>query len=431
VIELEQMFDVFENTMSLHLRENLTPQVKHGKPGEWSLDSISDDILTRDYLESLTQELLQYVDEETNAFIEDDQELVQVMQLQNYRIVITIPPFSDAYEITVVRPTIQRSLVEYNLPELLTQRLELRAEGILIAGAPGHGKSTFAAGLTNFYADQEKIIKTIEKPRDLQLDDRITQFTTLPEDVEKLADVLLLMRPDYVIFDEIRKNLDFTVYTDMRLAGVGMVGVIHATQPIDAIQRFVSRIELGLIPNVIDTVIFIYNGEVDTVLSLKMLVKTPSGFNDQGLARPVIEVRDFSTKKPLYEMFSFGEQVVVIPLDAHHQKKRKSKPSRRKSNSRRDRKRDFSFDLSAKSKYVVSDRQIGVEQIIETRKNLIVKLESGFEFEQVQLLIGPQIMMNAIVNDQGEIKLSRKKATTKRLERFLDNADASLTVKVI
>ncbi|MFV2014393.1 MAG: ATPase, T2SS/T4P/T4SS family [Candidatus Heimdallarchaeota archaeon] len=431
MIELQQMFDVFENTMSLHLRENLNPQVKHGRPGEWSLDPISDEILTRDYLESLTQEILQYADEEPNAFIEDDQELVQVIQLQNYRIVITIPPFSDAYEITIVRPTIQRTLEEYNLPELLVQRLEEGAEGILIAGAPGHGKSTFAAGLTYFYADQKKIIKTIEKPRDLQLDDRITQFTTLPEDVEKLADVLLLMRPDYVIFDEIRKNLDFTVYTDMRLAGVGMVGVIHATQPIDAIQRFVSRIELGLIPNVIDTVIFIYNGEVDTVLSLKMVVKTPSGFNDQGLARPVIEVRNFLSKRPLYEMFSFGEQIVVIPLDGYKSKKRKPKTTRHKGSSRRDHKKDFFFDLSPKSKYSTSDRQIGVQQIIETKKNLIVKLANGYEFEQVQILIGPQIMMNAIVNDQGEIKLSRKKATTKRLERFLDNADSPLTIRVI
>ncbi|MHA2031547.1 MAG: hypothetical protein ACW99Q_19385 [Candidatus Kariarchaeaceae archaeon] len=420
MIELAKMFDVYENTMSLHLRENLNPQVKHGRPGEWSLDPISDDILTRDYLEILTQEILQFADEEPNAFIEDDQELVQVIQLQNYRIVITIPPFSDAYEITVVRPTIQRTLGEYELPDLLLQRLERRAEGILIAGA-----------LTNFYADQRKIIKTIEKPRDLQLDDRITQFTTLPEDVEKLADVLLLMRPDYVIFDEIRKNLDFTVYTDMRLAGVGMVGVIHATQPIDAIQRFVNRIELGLIPNVIDTVIFIYNGDVDVVLSLKMVVKTPSGFNDQGLARPVIEVRNFMNKKPLYEMFSFGEQIVVIPMDGTQEKKPRTRPSRRKQSSKKSRKGDYTFDLSMKSKYSTSDTQIAIQQIIETKKHLIVKLEKGYEYEQVQLLIGPQIMMNAVVNDIGEIKLSRKKATTKRLERFLDSADVPLTIRAI
>ena len=42
----------------------------------------------------------------------------------------------------------------------------------------------------------------------------------------------------------------------MRLAGVGMVGVVHASRAVDAIQRFIRRIELGLIPNIINTVIF-------------------------------------------------------------------------------------------------------------------------------------------------------------------------------
>lgn len=431
MIELKQMFDVFENTMSLHLRENLYPQVKHGTPGEWSLDPISDDILNRDFLESLTQTILEFADEEANAFIEDDQELVQVIQLLNYRIVITIPPFSDAYEITVVRPTVQKELNEYNIPEKLLSRLEERAEGILIAGAPGHGKSTFAAALTNFYADQHKIIKTIEKPRDLQLDDRITQFTTLPEDVEKLADVLLLMRPDYVIFDEIRKNLDFTVYTDMRLAGVGMVGVIHATQPIDAIQRFVNRIELGLIANVIDTVIFIFNGDVETVLSLKMLVKTPSGFNDQGLARPVIEVRNFLNRKPLYEMFSFGEQIVVIPLDGNQEfKQRKKKPKRDRS-YKQPRNKKRSFEIPMESKFVSEGTNIPILEIIETKKHLILKVESGHEFEQIQLMIGPQIMMNAVIDPNSDIKLSRKRATTKRLERFMDKAESPLIIRSV
>ncbi len=431
MIELKQMFDVFENTMSLHLRENLNPQVKHGTPGEWRLEPISDEILNRDFLESLTQTILEIADEEPNAFIEDDQELVQVIQLHNYRIVITIPPFSDAYEITVVRPTVQKELNEYNIPEKLLSRLEERAEGILIAGAPGHGKSTFAAALTNFYADQQKIIKTIEKPRDLQLDDRITQFTTLPEDVEKLADVLLLMRPDYVIFDEIRKNLDFNVYTDMRLAGVGMVGVIHATQPIDAIQRFVNRIELGLIANVIDTVIFIFNGDVDAVLSLKMLVKTPSGFNDQGLARPVIEVRNFLNRKPLYEMFSFGEQIVVIPLDGNQEfTQRKKKPKRDRS-YKRPRNKKRSFEISMESKYVPEGSNIPILEIIETKKHLILKVEGGHEFEQIQLMIGPQIMMNAVIDPNGDIKLSRKRATTKRLERFMDKAESPLVVRSV
>ena len=69
----------------------------------------------------------------------------------------------------------------------------------------------------------------------------------LPETITQLAishgssekcDILLLSRPDYTIFDEIRNTKDFELFADLRLSGVGMVGVLHATKAVDAIQRF-------------------------------------------------------------------------------------------------------------------------------------------------------------------------------------------------
>jgi ATPase len=436
VRELEAMFEVFENTMSVHLRENRPMQAKHGKPGEWDLDVLDEEVLNKEYLMALAESILQLAQTQDNAFIEDDQELVQVVQLENFRIVITSPPFSDAHEITIVRPTMQKSFDSYQLSNVLVDRLEDRAEGILIAGAPGHGKSTFAAALTNLYADQNKIIKTIEKPRDLQLDDRVTQFTMLPSDIEKLADVILLMRPDYVIFDEIRKNVDFSVYTDMRLAGVGMVGVIHATKPIEAVQRFVSRIELGLIPSIIDTIIFIKNGEVDGALSLKMVVKTPAGFRDESLARPVIEVRDFLDKRPLYEMFSFGEQVVVIPVDQAYDdsfRKRDRRPRKGKSwkSNQKWYDKHKGNRFSRPNNYVPDEFVFNQIEIVELKNHLILKLGNKFANQQVQLMIGPQVIMNTTVDNRGDAKLARKKATTKRLERMLDSADEPLSVQLI
>jgi ATPase len=35
----------------------------------------------------------------------------------------------------------------------------------------------------------------------------------------------------------------------------------------------------------------------------------------EDLARPVVEVKDFHTGQLVYELYSFGEQVVVMPLD--------------------------------------------------------------------------------------------------------------------
>jgi ATPase len=131
----------------------------------------------------------------------------------------------------------------------------------------------------------------------------------------EIHDILLLSRPDYTIFDEIRDTEDFRLYTDLRLAGIGLVGVIHSSTAIDAIQRFIGRLELGVIPSVLDTIIYIESGQIGRILEVKMTVKVPAGLFESDLARPVVEVRDFNIGEVVYEMYTFGEQTVVIPLE--------------------------------------------------------------------------------------------------------------------
>lgn len=181
--------------------------------------------------------------------------------------------------------------------------------------------STFAQALAEYYANQDKIVKTVEAPRDLILPEKITQYSISYGDAQEIHDILLLSRPDYTIFDEMRNTDDFKLFADLRLAGVGMVGVVHATSPVDAIQRFIGRVEMGVIPQVIDTVIFIKNGFVNKVLELKMTVKVPSGMTEADLARPVVVVNDFETGKLAYEIYSYGEQTVVIPVQESRGKK--------------------------------------------------------------------------------------------------------------
>ena len=64
-----------------------------------------------------------------------------------------------------------------------------------------------------------------------------------------------------------------------------MVGVVHASDPVSAVQRFMSRIELGMIPHIVDTVIFVKAGKIEQVLELKLVVKVPSGMNEPDLAK--------------------------------------------------------------------------------------------------------------------------------------------------
>ena len=311
-LKLEKFFD--EITMSVHLRENVMPYAKKGMPGNWAFKALRKKVLSQDEIQEISREIIEDAKLRRDSFIEIERFGSTIVQLGRYRIVITRPPFSDGWEITAVRPVRKLSLEDYKLTEKLMKRIAEQAEGILIAGGPGMGKSTFAQALAEFYASKDKIVKTIEAPRDLILPDNITQYAISHGDAQEIHDILLLSRPDYTIFDEMRNTKDFELFADLRLSGVGMVGVVHATNSIDAIQRFIGRIEMGVIPQVIDTVVFIKNGFINKVLSLKMTVKVPSGMTEADLARPVVVVNDFETGKLEYEIYSYGEQTVVIPV---------------------------------------------------------------------------------------------------------------------
>jgi ATPase len=70
-----------------------------------------------------------------------------------------------------------------------------------------------------------------------------------------------------------------------------------------------------MIPQVVDTVVYIEAGRVDTVYDVETEVKVPEGLTAEDLARPVIQISDFETGKPAYEIYTFNRQVVTVPLD--------------------------------------------------------------------------------------------------------------------
>lgn len=313
-LSIEKFFD--DTTMSIHLKENVVPMAKKGRPGHIDFVVLNEKRYNHRELKEIVDEILDKAKSDPKTYLESEKEGSFVVQSREYRISIAYPPFSEALEITIVRPVANVDLNEYNLSDKLLHRIRTNAEGILISGSPGAGKSTFVQAIAKYYSSKlNKIVKTMESPRDLQLPDEITQYSPLEGSMENTADVLLLVRPDYTIYDELRKNSDFNIFADMRLAGVGMIGVVHATRPIDAIQRIASRVELGVIPSIVDTSIYIEDGEVTSVYETKMTVKVPTGMKEADLARPVIEVRDFETGELKNEIYTYGEQTIVMDMD--------------------------------------------------------------------------------------------------------------------
>ncbi|MFA4639919.1 PINc/VapC family ATPase [Pyrococcus kukulkanii] len=456
---LEDFFD--EETMSVHLKAGVKPLAKKGRPGEWRLVPIRDKPLTEEELEEIADDIVERARRDPESFIELDEPGATVVQLRSYRIVIARPPFSDRIEITAVRPVKKLSIEDYNLSEKLLERLKEKAEGILVAGPPGAGKTTFVQALAEWYGSMGKIVKTMEKPRDLQVSEEITQYTALNGSMEKTGDVLLLVRPDYTIFDEMRKTSDFLIYTDLRLAGVGMVGVVHATKPIDAIQRFIGRVELGMIPQIVDTVIFIKAGRVAKVLTLEYKVKVPTGMKEEDLARPVIEVRDFETGQLEYEIYTFGEEVSVVPI-----KKEEKAPALKLAEKRLKQEiQRFLPDVYAEVELVSPhkaviyadefdiptiigkkgkriqelEKRLGISidvksfaekqpevkekipvEIEEKKKSIVLRVSPDYARKPLRFYAGNDYVFTATPSKKGVVKVSKSSPVGKLLKRYLD-----------
>jgi ATPase len=311
-LSLDQYFD--EETIAVTLKERAPPMAKKGKLKDLRLVTLRDMPMSEHELRSMAQEILERAKRDPDGFIELERRGITVVQIGSLRISIARRPFSDGMEITAVRPLIDVSLDDYNMAPEIKRRILGTRRGMLIAGPPGAGKTTLAQSLATFLADSDFIVKTMEAPRDLQVPDHITQYTALEGSMVNTAEALLLVRPDYVIFDELRKNEDFSVFADMRLAGMGMIGVVHAMAVHDALQRFCGRVDYSVLPQVINTIIYVSRGEIIKVYDLELVIKVPEGMPADLHPRPVVVVREHARQQIEIEVFRYEGETLVMPL---------------------------------------------------------------------------------------------------------------------
>jgi len=448
---IEKYFD--SNTMSVHIRQDCVVKAKIGSPGKWKYTDITKKVLTQEEVKLLYVDVIENAKASKDGFIETERKSSIIAQIGRFRIVLCKPPLSDGYEITAVRPVKTLKFEDYKMSEKLKERLMKNAEGILVSGAPGQGKTTFIQALALKFLNEKKSIRTIESPRDLDVPVEISQYSMNYSIPSELQNILLLSRPDYTFFDEVRNTEDFRLFKDLRLSGIGMVGVIHATKPIDAIQRFVGRIELGIIPHILDTVVFISEGKISKAFRINIEVKVPSGMTESDLARPIVTVYDFDSGKLEFEIYSYGEETVVMPVIMEKksnplfllaEKKLKEELSkydadvelinefsavlrvdkemvpellgRARSNiNSLQKKYGLSFKVLERAKRRKSDKQELEFSVETTAKDLILKLKSGNEDKPIDIFIEDDFLMSAKASKKGIIKMSLTSGLSKVL----------------
>ena len=411
---------------SVHIKEGIPIRVKKGLPGDIELISIGKEI-DEDEINKIIKDIEEYARVTKKRDKQIIRDGAKVIQLDKFRITITMPPFSDKPEITIIKPIKKLKISDYDIPKKLMERIESAAEGILVAGSPGSGKSTFASSLAEFYSTKNKIVKTIESPKDLQVNPEISQYGQLEGDFEKTAEILLLVRPDYTVFDEVRKTRDFMIFADLRLSGVGMIGVVHASNPVNSIQRFIERIEMGMISNIVDTVIFLKDGKIEKTYQLELVMKVPTGMLEADLTRPVIEIRDFIDSTLEYEIYTYGEEKVIIPVIEIEKKERQTKDVSMKKLKESYAKYEGDMDiemLSSKRALIKTDKK-NIPEIIGRNGQNIMDMEKRLgikiDVEPSNNALGRNI--NHVIHETGNNLdiLFKRKLDGKTLNVYIDD----------
>ena len=311
-LAIDQFFD--EHTIAVYLKERIAPTAKKGTISDMKLVKIRDQPTSEYELRAMAQEILERAKRDPDGFIEVEKRGITIVQIGSMRIAIARRPFSDGMEITAVRPIVDVTLKDYTKADVITKRITGEKRGLIIAGSPGSGKTTLAQSVATFLSESGFVVKTMEAPRELQVPDQITQYTALDGSMANTADVLLLVRPDFVIFDELRKNEDFNVFGDMRLAGLGMVGVIHANGVRDAVQRFSNRVDFSVLSQVVNTIIFVKQGIISKIYDVGFTIKVPNGMSGDVHMRPVTTITDHETGQLVLDVFRYDGETIVMPV---------------------------------------------------------------------------------------------------------------------
>ena len=194
---------------------------------------------------------------------------------------------------------------------------------------------------------------------------------------------------------------------------------------------------------------------ISSILSLILKVKVPSGMQERDLVRPVIEIRDFENNKLEYELYSYGEETVVIPVQNEKKAPIKELASRQIENELQREIPGIKAELISNNRAViyVPESEIGRiigkkgERISEIEKRLGVSIDvqsldeskaeikynlsdrgNSLIFYVSGSLTGKEVdfygndgfLFTARVGMKGEIKINKKSKMARRLVKMLD-----------
>ncbi len=246
------------------------------RPGELALERaggwtwLEAPELTETWLTTLAKAAAAYTAQDISA----DAPICSTVLPGGLRCQLVLPPAAEAVSLTVRKPSAasfdlaafaarglfdQVALARNALSEAEDELLRLRDAGdwpgffrlavesrrnVLISGATGSGKTTFAKGLVKLIPPQERLI-TIEDSRELTVPHRNVVHLLYAKDGQGLAKVgpkqllesALRMRPDRILLQELRDGTAFFYLRAVNTGHPGSITTVHADSPALAFEQ--------------------------------------------------------------------------------------------------------------------------------------------------------------------------------------------------
>jgi ATPase len=160
-----------------------------------------------------------------------------------------------------------------------------------------------------------------------------------------------------------------------------------------------GRVELGMIPHILDTIIFVRDGDIKKVYELNLTVRVPTGMTEADLARPLVEVRDFESGAIEYEIYTYGEENVVVPVSKLSSENQGAQTGIRKLAQSRIMDYVRKFDPHAEVN-IISDNKVQVRVSKEAAPRLIGR--GGATVSELEDMLGVKIDVEAKIPTLGK-----------------------------
>jgi len=295
-------------TILLEFASGSYPMAKIVDGEEVKLIKIKDEPLSEEEMNELIEEIIGECRLSDECSIKILKTGAMILQLRDYRIAIAKPPFSDKLEL-IIRRLSFKPRFEVKPLSILMERIWNKSAGILVIGAPESGVLELAKILMNTYREKGGMVKVVEYGKMLGEVGDLTCYGLLEGDIEKTAEFLIQIKPDCVFLNDMSSSKDFKSFIKLRLAGITVIGIIYADDPLQVLKRFVSKLDLDLLTKTLNFLILAID-KILRIYELNMTIRAPTG-RDPTHIKPLVEIRNLPKGDVEYEIYSDGGKLIV------------------------------------------------------------------------------------------------------------------------